>query len=246
MRIRDLVLSALLVVPATLSGQGIHLPRIGRRTAPEPAALPPAAPTVARALAYKRSRWTLEGYSLITTVQMPAVQGGVTSFTTLGAGTHADYRYSNHFSATVDLTASPLGGEVTTETAELGTRFRPMAPDQTIRPFVDLRAGYMHMFDTFGAPIGGSGFAAATDQSEQGRYSRGLGSILGGGVEYSLTPSVALTTELSAMRNHMTNYRVTAPGTIPTGSTFWMTSFRYTFGIKYNPVTALRLLQKPQ
>jgi len=96
-------------------------------------------------------------------------------------------------------------------------------------------------------PIGSAGFSGQGDQfTEESRYSRGIGSILGGGVEYSLTPSVALTTELSAMRNRMTSYRVSTPGTVPVGSSFWMTSFRYTFGIKYNTTRALHLAQNPR
>jgi hypothetical protein len=81
--------------------------------------------------------------------------------------------------------------------------------------------------------------------AEEARFSRGLGSVAGAGFEYSITRSLSLTTELSAMRNRMTTYRLTGPVAIPTGgSTYWMTLFRYTLGFKYNPVRALNMIQK--
>lgn len=247
MRTRALVVIALLSLPAGLSAQGVRLPRVGRGTRPQPAPLPPETAPVARALAYKRSRWSIEGYSLINSVRVPTAAGGVTSYTTFGTGTRADYRYTERFSATVDFTASPLGDPAITETAEIGTRFRPLPWNEEIRPFFDVRAAYMHMYDTFAFPMQTSVTAGGLNQQyvEESRYSRGFGSVAGAGLEYSLTNTLALTTELTAMRNRMTTYRLTSPTSIPSGTTYWMTSFRYTLGLKFNPVRALRLAQKP-
>jgi len=242
-------LIALVGLPSDLLAQGIRLPRGRTPTPTQPAAKPPEAPAVARALAYKRSRWSAEGYAVISSIQTPDA-GGATKHTTYGTGTRADYRYSERFSATVDFPVSlfPFNQAATTETAEIGTRFRPLSPDQLFRPFFDVRAGYMHMYDRFPMATETSipGIGSRQQFSEQGRYSRGLGGLAGAGLEYSLTPSLALTSEVSAMRNRMTTYRLSDPASVPIGgSTYWMTSFRYTLGLKYNAVRALHLRQDP-
>jgi hypothetical protein len=248
MRCRALVVIASLTLASGLGGQGIRLPRIGRRTAPAPAPLPPEAPAVKQALAYKRSRWSAEAYSLVNSIQVPATAGaGATSYTTFGTGTRADYRYTERFSATMDLTVSPIGDVATSETAEIGMRYWPLERNDDLRPFVDVRAAYMHMNDMFAAPMDMPGGIGGLNQqfAEEARFSHGLGSVAGAGFEYSITRSLSLTTELSAMRNRMTTYRLTGPVAIPTGgSTYWMTLFRYTLGFKYNPVRALNMIQK--
>lgn len=248
MRTRALVVIALLALPAILDAQRLPRPRIGRGTPPQAAPLPPEAPTVARALAYKRSRWSGEAYSLITSVQIPTADGGSASYANFGAGTHGDYRYTDRFSATVDLTVSALGSPVTTETAEIGTRFRPAPMDQALRPFFDVRAAYMHMYDLYAMPIASSVSGGGLNHQfvQEARYSRGFGSVAGAGLEYSLTRSLSLTTELTAMRNRMTTYRLSGPANVPNGSTYWMTSFRYSLGLKFNPVRALYLAQNPR
>jgi hypothetical protein len=38
---------------------------------------------------------------------------------------------------------------------------------------------------------------------------------------------------------------VNGPGTVPTGTGYWMTSLRYTLGINFNPVRTLHLKQTP-
>ena len=43
----------------------------------------------------------------------------------------------------------------------------------------------------------------------------------------------------------MDTYRIT-PGTIPDGTNFWMTTVRYTLGLKFNPTRALQLAQSPR
>jgi hypothetical protein len=247
MRTRALVAIALLSLSSGLSAQGIRLPRVGRRTPPQAAPLPPEAPAVSRALAFRRSRWSAEAYSLVSAIQVPTEGGGATSFMTAGTGTHADYRYTDHFSASADLTVSSLLGPANIETAEVGTRYRALSYDQQLQPFFDLRAGFMHMYDTFAMPVGTSvGIGGANQQyAETGRYSRGFGGVIGSGFEYSLSHSFALTTELSAMRSRMSTYRLTRASGIPTGGPYWMTAFRFTLGLRYNATRALHLSQNP-
>jgi hypothetical protein len=252
MRTRTLVILGLLTLPAVVGGQVGRLPRGGQRTPTEPTPTPPKEiPEVSRALAYKRARWSTEGYSLVSTVRTPAAQGGLTSSTAYGVGTHADFRYTNLWSATADLTVSPLGGSSVSETAEVGTRFAPLPWSQdyrSIRPFVDLRAAYMHLSDTYATPAQLSGGVPGVSRQlvNDTRYSRGFGGVAGAGAEFPLTDVLALSTELSAMRNRMTAYRLTGPASVPGGSTYWMTSVRFAFGLKYSPVTPLNMIQKPR
>ena len=239
MRIRTLALFALLALPAGSSAQLIRPPRTGRGgTTVQPTPLPPEAAPVSRALAYRRSRWSTEGYSLINSLVLPTIGGGSTRTTTYGAGTRAAYRYSDQFSATIDLTASMPGGLTTSQTAEAGTRFSPLGWDHSLRPFVDVRAAYMNLLDTFTGTLGSVG--AANQQYVNGsRYSRGFGGLGGTGLEYSLTNSLAIATEISALQTRMTTYRVISSGDIPRGSTYWMTSYRLSLGLRFNPVRAI-------
>src|SRR5437868_6025804 len=181
MRSRALVVIALLALSSEMTAQRARPPRTGRGTTPPPAALPPEAGPVSRALAYKRSRWSAEAYSLITSFQLPAVGGGVSRYLTPGAGTRADYRYTEHWSATADITASLPGAPTTAETAEVGTRFSPLPWDRELRPFLDIRAAYMRMYDAFSTQTVGSIVAGAPSQQfvEGTRYSRGMGSVAG-------------------------------------------------------------------
>jgi len=247
MRNRALVLTALLIAPAALSAQ-IRLPRGTRSAPPTAAPLPPEAPIVAKALAYKRSRWSAEAYTLVTTFQVPEGAGSA-SYTSFGSGTRADYRLSDHFAATVDMTASALGSPSISETAELGTRFRPGSLEQRLRTYVDARAQFVHLYDTpnFAAPTGAIiGGVGGTTQFVAGqRYSRGFGGIAGAGFEFSFTNSLALTSEILAMRDRMSMYRLENPTTVPLASHYWMTSFRYTIGFRYNRTSALHLAQNP-
>ena len=57
--------------------------------------------------------------------------------------------------------------------------------------------------------------------------------------------SLALTTELSAMRTRMNSYRLTGDPTLQGRTNYWMTAYRFTFGLKYNAVRALHLAQNP-
>ena len=248
MRTRALVVMGLLTVPCVLSAQGgrIPVPRPGTRGVPTAVGLPPEAPVVARALAYKRSRWSAEGYTLISAIQVPGANGGTENYATFGTGTHADYRFGDRFSASVDLTMSPIGTSAITQTAELGTRFRPTPYGSDLRPFFDLRMGYMRMNDTYASPTNPTGgFGAASSYSEIGRYSSGFGGVAGVGFEYSLTNTLALITEGSAMRNRMTTYRLSGDASLPGRNSFWLTSARLTVGVRYNAARALHSVQNP-
>ena len=239
MRNRMLLLTALLLLPSLSIAQ--RRPIVGRRPTPEPAPLPPQAGPVARALAVTRSRWSVEGYSLVSHFDVPSPGGGAAAFTSVGTGTHADYRYGPHLSATVDLTASIFGSPANAETAEVGTRYSPLGLEQPLRPYFDLRAGFMHVFDPFSV----FGDPASIGISQGSRYSRGFGGVTGAGFEYALTRSLALTTQLSVMRSRMTTYRIT-PGIIQGEPKFWMTTLRYTLGFKFNPASVLSLKQSPR
>jgi hypothetical protein len=235
MRIRSGALTILLAIPCALSAQRIRLPRVGRRPTPPPAALPPEVPEVNRALALQRSRWSAEGYGMVTSIQVPQPGNSVSTYATLGTGTHADYRYTDHWSASVDMTLASMNSPAILGTAEVGTRFAPLALDADVRPFFDVRAAYIYMYDLYSQPLVIAGNNTTTPlYAEQSRYSRGGGGIVGTGFEYTLTNSLSLSTELLAFRNHLTTYRTSGPGTVPTGSGFNMTSYRYVLGFKYN------------
>jgi len=240
MRTRALLLIVLLALPSFASAQ-LRIPRAGRRPTPQPAELPPRPGNVARAVAIQRSHWSVDGYSMVSAFQVPSPSGGVSAYTSLGTGTRGSYRVTDHVSATVDMTASMVGSPTITETAELGTRYAPMTWDHELRPYFDLRAGFVHMYDQFGGLFDNGGQTLGRGA----RYSRGFGGVAGSGLEYSLTRSLALTTGVSLMRSRMTSYRI-APGSIPGGTQFWLTTFRYTLGFRFNPVRLLNLSQNPR
>jgi hypothetical protein len=246
---RAVAAAALLTLASRLDGQGIRLPRGGRTPVPQATPLPPEVPAVSRALAYKRSRWSGEVYPMVTAMQIPAVARGTGSYTTYGTGTRGDYRYTDRFSGTLDLTASFFGAAANTQTAEVGTRFHALPWNETLRPFLDVRAAYLRMSDQFVSPtVAGVGPGTLGQQYLAAeRYSRGFGGVAGAGVEYSLTRSIALTTEVSTLRNRMTVYKLAGPATIPAdGRNYWLTSFRYSLGLKFNPVRALQMVQNPR
>src|SRR5262245_30696626 len=107
MRTRVVAVIALLSLPCALSAQ---LRRPSTRTPAEPASLPPTISEVARTLAYKRARWSFEGYTMMSAIQIPSASGPTVSYSTLGTGTHADYRITDRFAATADMSVSALGG----------------------------------------------------------------------------------------------------------------------------------------
>jgi hypothetical protein len=247
MRTRSVLLIASLSLPAIVSAQVARPPRVGPRTPTGAAPLPPEAPAVARALAHHRSRWSSEGYTLVTNVQAPAAIGGTLNYSTLGTGTHADYRYTDHFAVTMDLATSIWGGPGNNQTLEFGSRYRPNPWSEKVRSFFDLRGAYMHMYDNFLVPTGTAATVGGVNQEavSGSRTSRGFGSIAGAGLEFSLTPTWAVTSELSAMRNRMTASTVNGLANVPSSNTYWMSSYRFTLGLKYNGVRNSNLKQTP-
>ena len=235
-------------LPSASNAQGFRLPRIGRRSEPPPAPLPKEMPEVSRSLAYKRLRWSADGYSLLSSVRIPLGGIGVSSYSTLGTGTHAAYALTDHFSATVDASASFIGSPVETQTIELGSRYSPMTWEHSVRPFFDLRGGFMRLTDNYALPPGTAiaGGGLTTDPQLEYFYSRGFGGVAGVGTEFTLTRSLALSTEISTMRNRMTTYQRGGSGGIPQAQGFWMTNYRFAFGFKYSPVRTLHLAQNPR
>lgn len=163
---------------------------------------------------------------MLSNISAPVPGGGSSSFTAYGAGAHADYRLNDRFSTTVDATASNPGDPSTVETIETGARFSPTPWDE-VRPFVDARAGFMRMYDTFDLPGQDPSLAFSN------RYSRGFGGVAGAGLEFPLRGSLSMTTEFSAMRNRLRTYRI-SPGSAPTGDSFWMKTYRFSMGLSYN------------
>lgn len=239
MRTRAIVALVLLALPVELSAQRLRLPGIGGRR-PRPAELPPQAPTIARELAYRRLPLAVESYPLISRVESSGFMGnGVSSsWTSLGAGTRADYRIKPQLSATLDLTSSFAGGPVIMETAEIGARLRPERAERLegrLYPFVDLRFGYAYAYHTYFLPIGDIFGSMPPQSAAYGtRYSQGFGGVGGVGAEYVLSPRFSLTSGASLMRTRMTAYGY--QGNRPTNDKYRMTSYRYTLGIRYNPV----------
>lgn len=248
MRTRAFVVLALLALSAdlnALSAQRLPLPRIGRRTAPPPSDPEPVPAPVARQLAITRSRWAIDGYSLITSMRAP----GAPATANFGGGTSGEYRLNDYFTTTADLTGTTSSGfSAVTETAEIGTRFRPMPHDPDVRPFVDLRGGFMHMYDLSTSPIAGGSFTGAPGPGNDAsvsysRYSRGFGAVLGTGMELAVSNTSSLMVGVSAMRNRMTVYRVSSPEAVPTGTDYWLTSARLSVGLRYNWIHTAQLNQ---
>ena len=244
-------LTTLLALPSESNAQRRPpVPRTGRG-APgvQPAPLPPEMPAVSRALAYRRSRWSVEGYPFVSQIQVPTTVGGTTSYTTLGSGSRGDYRLTDHFSFTLDITSSLPLTSTMAGSAEVGTRFRPMPWGERVRPFADLRVGYAYLSDVYAMPsVGFSSIPGSSPvaYTETGRRSRGFGGLAGAGLEYSLTRSIAATTEITGMRSRMSAYHLSGFSAPSNQSRYWMTSIRYTIGLKFNPVTLLHLDQNPR
>jgi hypothetical protein len=241
MRTRAVVAFVLLLLPAALSAQRIPLPVIGRRGPGQPEPLPPQPTPIARELAYKRWRLSVESYPLISYVQSPGMTGvgALASWTTFGTGTRADYLLTRNISATLDLTSSFVGGPAIVNTAELGTRLHPEWAEHRLYPFVDLRVGY---FSAYNKSLGNTGAFYADPIADGGyafRYSRGFGAIGGVGAEYALTRTWSLTTGASVVRSQLMSQGLNDP---QANRSFGMTTYRYTLGARYNPV---RVVQVP-
>jgi hypothetical protein len=240
MRTRALVSLAILSLPAIVSAQITRRP--STRTPIEPAGLPPAVPEVARELAYKRSRWAFEGYSMFSAIQAPSA-GGTAMSSVFGAGTHGDYRLTDAIAGTADITYSTFGtSNASYQSAEAGARFMLPGAETRTKPFFDARATYMSLSDLYSASLGSINGASVTPTS---RYSRGFGGFAGVGVMHNLFGSFLLTTEIAALRNRMTTYRTTAYS-VPTGTSYWATTYRFSVGFRYHAQRTLALSQNPR
>lgn len=237
MRIRAVVALATLLLPGVSSAQRFPRPRIGPDPA-RPRPLPGRTPEpIARALAYRRLRLSVESYPLVSYVQSQglSVDGRGAAWTTFGGGTRAEYRITRFASATMDLTSSFLVSPVSVHTAELGVRLRAERSERRLYPFVDARVGYVAAFNAGLGTISDAPYGYPTPRGAYGvRYSSGFGGIAGAGAEYTLTRTISLTTAASAMRSRLTAHdfessQIGMPN-------FGMTSYRYTLGLKYNPV----------
>jgi hypothetical protein len=241
-------LLSLLALPLALPGQ-VH-PRIPRRGTPSPQSPPePTIEPVARVLDFHRSRWSAESDMLASSILLPSSNGGVTRYATLGSGVHSDYRVTDRFSGTADVTFSPFGGTALATTAEVGGRYRASNLESEIRPFVDLRAAYLRMYDSYSAPLEAATVGAGgvpTEYATNARYSRGFGGIGGAGMEFSVSRTMALTTEIAALRSRLTTYHSAGPAQIPAGASLWMTTVRYAVGFRYNPGSFLHTSNNPR
>ncbi|MFN2564115.1 MAG: hypothetical protein ABR499_03800 [Gemmatimonadaceae bacterium] len=237
-RVRTVLALVALLLPTGLSAQRLPLPGTGRRGPARPAPLPPQPEPIARNLAYKRLRLSVESYPLISYVRSPEFT--ISDWTSFGTGTRADYRVARHVSVTLDLTSSFVGGPADVHTAELGTRLGSERSERTLYRFVDVRVGYVrsHGSSYFDATWGEYGSPTMPDGGGF-HYSSGFGGVGGVGMEYALTRTLSLTTAASAMRNRMTTR--TLVGADRGERSYTMTLYRYTLGIRYNPVRVIRV-----
>ena len=237
MRVRAVIAIVLMLLPAGASAQRLPLPGPWGRGPAQPVPLSPQPAAIAREIAYQRLLLSVESYPLISYVQAPGftTDGRSSAWTSFGAGTRAEYRLTRHASATLDLTSSIAGSPVIMQTAEIGTRLSPERSESRVYPFVDLRAGYISAYDRSLSSIGNDPYGLSTAQGVYGaRYSSGFGGVAGIGMEYTLTRTLSLTTTGSVMRSHMTAHDYAATQRVEPG--FAMMSYRYTMGIRYNPV----------
>ena len=240
MRIRTALFAVALLLPSVATAQR-RAPGIGGRLPGLPVPEGRQPDVIARSQAFVRSRYSVEAYPLISRVAAAGVAGGspTSRWTSFGSGTRLDWRQTDYLSWTADVTASYLGGPAITETAEVGTRLRPLGWNDRLRPFADLRVGFEHVSQSLTNQDFG-GFGPGSIRSGAVRYGRGFGAVAGAGVEYYLTNTLGLTTAVSAMRSSMTAYNFTGVSVPTTESSYQMTTYRLAVGLKYNPVRYLR------
>ncbi|MFL5617338.1 MAG: hypothetical protein ACJ79A_02965 [Gemmatimonadaceae bacterium] len=235
MRIRTVIVAVALLLPSVATAQlrapGIDGRNPGRQMPPgrQPEA-------IARAQAFVRSRYSVEAYPLISRVEASGLgEGSPTArWTSVGTGTHLDWRQTDYLSWTMDLTASYLGGPAITETAEIGTRIRPENWNDRLRPFADLRVGFEHVSQSLSNQD--LGLSPAFIRSSAVRYGSGVGAVAGAGMEYFLTNTLGLTTAVSVMRSRMTAYDFSGVSAPTAASSYRMTTYRLAVGLKYNHV----------
>ncbi len=239
MRIRNLVVVGVLLLPAVAFAQrrGTTGGVIGGRGPAQPVPLSPQPPEIARRLAYTRSRLSVESYPLFSRASVSEFRGlgALSQWSGYGMGTRAEWRTASSIAATMDFTTT-IGAPVQSQTLELGARYRPVPWDHAIRPFVDLRAAYAFASGSYAEAPFGIVPAGLPQQSRYGmQQSRGLGAVAGAGMEYWFAQRFALTTGVSALRSDMGMYD-NARGTLLGDGGYWMTTYRFTVGLKFNQV----------
>jgi hypothetical protein len=237
MRTRAMVSIALLLLPVTAGAQRIPTPRTG--SAPgRPVPLGRQPEPIARAESYQRLRVSVESYPMASYLQAPGFPGArrPMNWSTLGAGTRVEYRVSPRAAATLDLTSSLDGDPMRVETVELGGRLRRAPSDSRLTPYVDARVGFIATQSSSGT-LASSGYVLPSSLYS-GASSYGFGGIAGAGVEYALTNTFALTTGASLMTSRLTASEYNGSGRT---SSYGMTAYRVSLGIKYNPVRSMVL-----
>jgi hypothetical protein len=243
MRVRAFVAIVSLLLPAISSAQRLPVPgTAGRRGPAQPVPLSPQPEPIARAVEYQRWNLSIESYPLVSFVRAPGLSAdpNVSGWSSIGAGTHAEYRLMPFMSGTLDVTTSIFGGPAYVSTAELGTRIRPdRSLDRRVYPFVDARFGYIMTSDRGLSSSGEDPFGNPRIPGSEGvRYARGWGGIAGAGVEYDLTRTLSLTTSASLLHTRLTSHDFRSTG--PVDPTFAMRAIRYSIGLRYNPVRVLK------
>lgn len=227
MRIALVALLVVVAVPADLDAQFRRPPR---RPPPSiPADLPPAAPGVVHALSFRRTRLAVETYPLMSVIHAPALGS---TWTTVGGGSHGEFRLTPWVLASLDLTASSWASPSSSETAELGVRIMTDKYESHTRPYGDIRAGYMQMYNP--------GFSRPSD-TFPGYSSRGFGAVLGGGMHHDLSRSFSLVTGGSIMHG-----RLARTGPTTESSRYSFTSYRFTVGLRFNRTRQVLTAAQPR
>ncbi|HYC53139.1 MAG TPA: hypothetical protein VEB19_18690 [Gemmatimonadaceae bacterium] len=229
------------LVPST--GEAQRIPSRPRGGPARPTPTPELPPGIAREMNYRRLPVSVETYPMVSRVVTSGFEGGgVRGWTSFGMGTRADYRVMKYVSATLDMTSAMFGGPALTQTLELGTRFRPERNERRLYPFVDLRIAYVHAFDGM---LRGLDFVdpVTAPVGPGTSYSHGVATVAGGGLEYALTRTLSLTTSASQLHSRMHPYSLS--GVQPDDRVpYRLTSYRYTLGVRWNPVRFLQGLEQ--
>ena len=199
MRIRAVVVVALLARPRWSDRAGASAACTSRPAPPPPDPHPstgsPARGCVARQLRYRRVAMVPE--SVLVDHHGPASgrRGGFRAYTSFGNGLRGDYRYTDHWSATIDMTASYLFSPAMTQTGEFGTRYAPLPLDRQLRP--SSTRGWLHAHvrhvSSRAASIRRSLVDSRATILRTAAIHRGFGAALGAGLEFPLTESLQLT-----------------------------------------------------
>ena len=235
MRARSWVAIGLVLLPSISEAQ--LRPRI--RLGGQPPRATPSGPqprVVSEALRYRRLNLSVEGYTLVSRIDVPSF-GGIPgeSFTTGGTGTRIEYRFNRMLASTLDLTQSFIGGPVFNESAELGFRFGPSRASADIVPFADARAGYF--FSQPRQQLGDFTNNPQINFASAMHYSHGPAVIGGGGVEFAATRRFSVVTAATYARAHMTARRLLQPG--GTEDKYTMSALRYVVSLRFNGVRAI-------